>query len=575
MVLSVRVVIVAVVAALVAGGAAFALRPERGVPDDAPTLDEMAEEVGAQVMRNIWRGHVAGRSAEIMTVPRPYNYMIGRWPLIRLGTGNPVTASSHPNPWDYLARVPIVFWGPGHVPSGVVSYDVVDVAGLAPTFAEMIGFEGLDAEHDVLHEAHDSETQAPPKVIFTVVIDGGGWNALQQHPDSWPVIRSLIDEGVVYKNATIGSAPSITGAVHATMGTGVYPRTHSIPGNQMRHPDGTPDQVFFQEADLRYLEADTISELYNVEHDNEALVATVSYQDWHLGMIGRGSQGITGKKDIAVIWDVDDNAWWINEEFYTLPDYLQETDLETLESYEEQLDGRDGLVDGTWFGHTLEELQENRIRPGTPAFVTFTGDAVVDVLRNEPWGESEPTDFFWVELKMPDWAGHAWNMVRPEQADVLRETDRQIGRFKRVLDEVVGEGEYVIAITADHGQQPLAETVGSWRINARELEEDIGERFGDIVERATTVDVFMETDRMEELGVSLADVARWLATYTIGDNIPEGEPGADRVPEARLDERLFAGVFPTDYLESLTETDIEGFGDSIYPEGDLTISPET
>ena len=84
----------------------------------------------------------------------------------------------------------------------------------------------------------DQPDRTPPKAIVTVVIDGGGWNALQAHPDSWPNIAGLMRDGTTYTNATIGSAPSITGALHANFGTGTYPVTHGIPGNQMRGPDG-------------------------------------------------------------------------------------------------------------------------------------------------------------------------------------------------------------------------------------------------------------------------------------------------------------------------------------------------
>jgi hypothetical protein len=113
--------------------------------------------------------------------------------------------------------------------------------------------------------------------------------------------------------------------------------------------------------------------------------------------------------------------------------------------------------------------------------------------------------------------------------------------------------------------------VGGWRINNRELGRDIEARFGDIVEKETPVDVYFDMQAVEDSGVDLADVARYIGTYTIGDNIPEGAIGTNRVPDGRLDERLFAGAFTTDYFKSLSTNEIESFGDSAYEEGDLTI----
>jgi hypothetical protein len=215
------------------------------------------------------------------------------------------------------------------------------------------------------------------------------------------------------------------------------------------------------------------------------------------------------------------------------------------------------------------------MRPGTPAFARFTGDAVVDVIRNEDWGRDDVTDEFWVEMKMPDYAGHAWNMISPEEEDVIAEVDAQIARFRKELDRKVGRGNYIVMISADHGQQPVPEITGGWRINSAELGADVKERFGEeVVTKVTPVDVYLDLDVVEEEDIDMGEIASFLGTYTIEDNIPEEAAGADRVPEARLEEKVFAGVFSTDYLSSLTPERIETFGEGDYPEGRLDDEPE-
>lgn len=572
-----RVLIVVLAALVVAAVAAVQLRPERGAPEGAPTLAEMADGIGAQIMTHLHRGHVAGRSGEIMLVPKPHRYIVGEWDLTTLATDRPFMYTSHPNPWNYLSRIPLVFFGPSYFRSGVEVDDFVDLADIAPTFARILGFEGLEPDGEVLTEALKPKRGVRlPKVIFTVVIDGGGWNVLQEHPDSHPTIDRLRRAGTTYVNAVIGSAPSITGAIHGTLGTGVYPITHQIPGNQMRGEGGDPTiDTWLREADPRYLAAPTLSELWDEAHDNRPVVATVSYEGWHLGMIGHGAQRAGGDRDIAVLWKTEDDNWWINERYYELPPYLQTTDVARLERYEEQLDPRDGLRDGLWFGHPLEQLRTRKYRPGTPAFVRFTGDAAMDVLRREEIGTDRVTDFVWIEIKPPDFGGHEMNMEGPEQADTIREADRQIARFLKWLDRNVDRRDYAFALTADHGQQPLADTRGGWRINSYELERDIEDRFGPVVQRVTPVEIFMDLERMERDGIALEDVARYVGSYTIGENVPEGRPGAERVPDARRAETLFAGAFPTGFLTRLDESTIAAFGDSDYPEGDLTVDVTT
>ncbi len=561
----------AAVAGLLAG---YQLLPDRGVPPGAPTLEQMSSAVGSDIMEHIYRGHVPGRSGELLLVPKPHSFIIGEWDLTTLVSDTPTQTTSHPNPWNYTARVPIVLYGPPFVAEGERVNRRVDIADLAPTYAALVGMQALDTDGEVLTEAIGDSPDRAPKMIFTVVLDGGGWNALQEHPSSWPTIQSLRERGTDYLNATIGSAPSITGALHATFGTGVYPNTHGIPGNQMRGPDGLNTDAWKENADPEFLEVPTMSELWDEQNANDALVGTVSYEGWHLGMIGHGAQREGGDKDIAVLWEAGTpdepvNEWWINEDYYELPEYLQETDIDTLERYEEELDERDGVPDGLWFGHNLTELRDVVVRPGSTAFVKFTGDAVVDVLRNEEWGQDAITDLFWVEMKMPDFAGHRWNMLGPEQADVLEETDAQIARFIDELDAKVGRGNYVVAISADHGQQPLPDLLGGWRINSQELKADIESRFGNVVEKITTVDIFFDQDAIEEGEVDLEEVARYLGTYTIGDNVPRGAVGADAVPEARLNDSIFAAAFPTEYLQSLTPDAIDSFGCGEYAESKL------
>ncbi len=565
-----RVSALLVLALLSGAVAAYLLKPETGVPDGAPTESAMAADLGAPIMELIFKGHVKDRSGEILLVPKPHSYIIGEWDLTTLGTDQPTTANSHPNPWNYLTRVPIIAYGPGYVEPGTYD-DEVDIADIAPSFASVLGVE-LEAQGSPLGAIPPSPKKLP-KVIFTVVIDGGGWNALQMHPDSVPTIDRLRSEGATYVNATIGSAPSITGALHATFGTGSYPQVHGLPGNQMRDPEGDNVDTWLQNADPRYLEVPTVSELWDEQQNNKPVVATVSYEGWHLGMIGHGAQREGGDKDVAALWEAKDDGWFINEDYYELPPFLVDADLATLESYEEELDARDGLTDGLWFDKDLEVLQEPLVRPGSPAFTRFTGDAIIDTMREYEVGKDDITDMFWVEMKMPDYAGHAWNVTNPEQGDVLRETDAQIARMLAELDKTVGKGNYLFVVSADHGQQPLADLNGGWRINSKELDRDIDARFGgNVVEKVTPVDIYLDRELMAEKGIDPGDVARFIGSYTIGDNIPVGAPGAERVPEARLDETLFAGAFSSGFLESLSLDSIVDFGDGKYPEGDLTIN---
>src|SRR5439155_6884601 len=121
---------------------------------------------------------------------------------------------------------------------------------------------------------------------------------LDAYPDDWPVLRSLIPQGVWYEHATVGSSPSITPATHATIGTGDFPM-HT----------GQVDAEFRLGGDLVragalgpvLLMQPTLADLYDRAMGNTPLVADLASVTWHLNMMGHGSLWGGGDRDIAVL----------------------------------------------------------------------------------------------------------------------------------------------------------------------------------------------------------------------------------------------------------------------------------
>jgi predicted AlkP superfamily pyrophosphatase or phosphodiesterase len=169
----------------------------------------------------------------------------------------------------------------------------------------------------------------------------------------------------------------------------------------------------------------------------------------------------------------EEQLFWSNEAFYSLPAYLPGRD--SLDRHLRDLDARDGTVDGTWRGN---DLSDPLLIPGTPAFVAYQEEALLELLRREGVGGGERTDLLYLNLKPLDTAGHLWNMERPEVRDVLEEQDRVLGVLAATLDERVGEENYVLGITADHGQTPFPEVNGGVRIDRYRVRDRVHEYFG-------------------------------------------------------------------------------------------------
>lgn len=546
-----RVLIIGLVSALVAGGFIFLTRDDPAPtfdPATDPTLAEMGDRVGAQAMELVVNGNYPERTGEILLVPTPHAYLGPDANLKAWGTDEPYLFTSHPNPWGYLSRIPVVVRGPA-AKAGTTNDAPVDLTALAPTYAKLLGtdFEAAGKPLPGL------DYGTAPRLVFTIVIDGGGWNVLNRYPDAWPNIARLMDEGETFTNASIGSFPAQTGSIHANIGTGEYPSKHGVPYN-----------FYFENADPQYLEEPTIGDLWDQETNNAAIVGTISVLSNHLSMIGHGAALEGGDRDIGVVWDDENHTWTTNQTYYEIPEYIAEMDYNRLERYEARNDARDGSEDGTWFGNPPEDLLEGLRRSSNPAFEKYQGDDIISVIRNEGLGRDEIADLFYVQFKSPDQAGHIWNVVNPEIEDVLKEADAQIGRIVAALDSQVGRDGYVLVLTADHGQQPIATPERGWMINSSEVERDVEAAFEiEARVRSHQLNITSKVDAKQ-----LDEISRFLGSYTVGDNIPKGVPGEGRVAESLRDDLVFAGAFPTSWLSKLEPGQ---FGPSTYAEG--TIHP--
>jgi hypothetical protein len=528
----------------------------------------MAREVGADAMEAVRRGTVPGRSGEILLVPRPHHVIVrrGSW----APGEEPSRDTSHSTPWDYHQRVPIVLYGPGFVREGLVVDRAVDLVDLAPTFAELMGFRAFDApDGRALGEAllPPEDRPEPPRLIALVAYDGGGWNLLREYPDDWPFVRNLLPRAATFTNATVGSSPSVTAAVHPTMGTGAYPATHGMPDNTVRLPGGDVGDAYLGRADPALLRVDGLADAWSRATGGAAWTGVVATESWHLGMLGRGAETPEDPRPVAVLWNRREGRFFTNPDRYRLPESLPS--VEALVERVRALDASDGALDGRWMGNDLDDPD---VLVGTPAFAAFQGRAALEVLRREPVGHDGVTDLLFVELKSTDRGAHVWNLIGEEQPHVLRAQDEVMRDLVSLLDERVGRGRYVLGLTADHGLTPLPEEAGGLRIHPDAIAGAVEERFGPIVQAVTPSNLFLDAEELEALGVRTDVVARAVGDLRFLDGLPEGAD-VDAFPPELLERRIFAGVFPAPFVTSLTAGRVASFGPGVYPEGDLTSPP--
>jgi hypothetical protein len=518
-----------------AGGGYLVLRPSG---DEGPGPKEelvRACDVDVEILERMWNGFVPNRSGDVIAVEHAPNQYSTR----------------HSSPWPYHQDVPLVLYGPGFIRAGRSVDRPVTVADLAPTYAKLLGFDDFpDRDGEVLQEALKPERKrnGVPKLILTLVWDGGGDNVLEQWPDDWPELAALRERATDYTDATVGSTPSITPSVHATIGTGVFPHTHGITDTRMRVKGKMTDP--WEESSPQRLRSKTLGDLWDAANGNVPLVGMMARDAWHLGMVGHGAYLPEGDFDHAVLDELGGIEFRTNEEYYSLPDYL--LGLEGLAEAVAEVDGRDGEADGQWLDNPI--LASDAQVRFTPAWSIFQTQKMVELLETEGYGADDVADLFYVNYKPIDLAGHYWNMVEPEVQENLRETDAQLPEIIEALDRIVGPDEYVLALTADHGMTPYAQDSGGWDIETRDMSADIEKRFDRVTPDKPLIlsnrgyQIMLDRKEMERNEVTAAEVAEFVRDYRISDNVTDTNKVGPRF-EDRTNERLFLTALTPEALE--------------------------
>ena len=239
-----------------------------------------------------------------------------------------------------------------------------------------------------------------------------------------------------------------------------------------------------------------------------------------------------------------------NPNFYTLPSYVN--GIDGFEADRETVDESDGKDDGLWLGHRIPT--EHRAGAANPVWTRYQLRVLKAIWANEGYGQDDVTDMFFTNFKELDLIGHVFNYLQPEMRSIVKHTDAVLGAMVNYLDANVGKGEWVIALTADHGSGPDAEKTGAWPIDEKRFQVDLAVEFGvrvtDLFQAQRPTGMWLNRETMEQEAITGEMVSDFVMDYTIRENWIEGK----QLPEAyrpRWNEKLFSAAFPTDRLDEV------------------------
>jgi hypothetical protein len=523
-------------------------RPQPAV-SDADTAEQLCRDVPKRWLQRMANAYRPDFSGDIQYLPA--------YP-------NPVDGGlSHAGPWDHLQHVPLLVWGPGYVRPGTHDGSV-SITDIAPTAAALVKFP-YEAPHGrVLDEALlPAPDRDLPKLVVTLVWDSTGINVLEEWPRDWPFLRSMMREGAWFTDANVNISNSNTPPGHAAIGTGSYPVTSGFVdewvriGDELIHPgDGGPQLMLWP----------TFADLYDLAKDNEPVVGNIATLASHAMMMSHGAMWNGGDRDISVVrqevgaetsgveaveWNLPGDA----RLYYRFPTYANQ--VSQIEEFNRELDQADGQLDGNWRTHSIEQLRNGF---DTPARTPYQSQLIEAVVEREGFGADAVPDLLYLNYKAIDTIGHSFGMSSVEMQDTVRTQDQALEQIVTFLNEQVGEGEWAMILTADHGAQYPWEVSGGIPIDPTKMKALVNARFdGDddgvlAFEQIRPTQLWANLDELGQNGATLQQVADYIAGLTAADVARSDYPLTD----AEADDLVYETAFPSSVMQRLGCVRLEG-----------------
>lgn len=351
-----------------------------------------------------------------------------------------------------------------------------------------------------------------PKLVVVIVVDQMTQGHLTRFTDFYEHgFARFIQRGAVFTDAHQYHAVTVTGPGHATISTGAYPSRNGIVNNSWYDRN--------QERDV-YCTQDENSPLigYDEQQDRDGrsphFMLSPALGEWlksqspeskvfGVGRKDRSSILMAGRKADGVYWYGSSNGNMISSKYYmdSYPDWVNDFNQSRLvdryfengwdrilpaeaysklreDAFPPEKDGKD-----TSFPHSFKDRSDKPDRSyyssltGTP----FSDDLVLEfaktLVTEEQLGRDESVDILFVGCDAADGVGHAFGPESHESMDHFIRLDRYLGNFFAFLDQEIGEENYLLVLSSDHGVLPMPEALVRRGIDAgRFSREEIGEQ---------------------------------------------------------------------------------------------------
>ncbi len=407
----------------------------------------------------------------------------------------------------------------------------------------------------------EHQTLNQPKLVVGIVVDQMRFDYLTRYYHRYGEggFKRLMNEGFHFKNNHFNYIPTFTGPGHASVYTGTYPAVHGVVANDWYDKEIKASVYCVQDDEVNSIgtthnagkmsphrmKTTSITDQLRLHTQQQAKVIGISLKD-------RGSILPAGHTGTAYWFHGKDEGRWISSSYYMseLPQWVKNfnnsgksqhylnqvwTPMYPIETYtasgpdnnpfEEVFKGKETPT----FPYNLKEL--SKVNGGYDFIMetvfgnSITTDFALAAVKGENLGKNNTTDFLAISYSSPDYIGHTFGPNSVEVEDNYLQLDKELERFFNYLDKEIGQGEYLVFLTSDHGVTHIPGYLQSLNIpagyfNRSEFRDDL-KAFSmatfkvDVIESDQSNQVFLNKEVMRNAKLDPNTVQQTLADFLI------------------------------------------------------------
>jgi len=369
-------------------------------------------------------------------------------------------------------------------------------------------------------QAQENKAVKRPKLVVGIVVDQMRWDYLYRFYDRYTEggFKRLMNDGFNCQNTFINYLPSYTGPGHACVYTGSIPAIHGIASNDWI--DNATGKTVYCVEDKTAQAVGGSSKAGQMSPKN--LLTTTVTDELQLAVKESSVTAISIKDRGSILpaghmgnafWFDDSTGNFMTSSYYEFPRWVsnfnnrryvdtliqREWDLvyNDIYNWDTEHEG-DDKYEGHIPGEKQSRFNHNRNETGTkgynklrylPGGNTIIFKAAKEFLKDESPSKDINVDFLCLSFSTTDYVGHTFGPNSIEVQDIYYRFDIELQSFLKFLDKQVGEGNYTVFLTADHGAAHNSEFLKDNKIPAgNKSEKDANKELVDYLMRATGKD---------------------------------------------------------------------------------------